>query len=81
METSIIKIGNSKGLRLSKVILKKYKIEDKVEMILEESQIILRPIASPRKNWDNQFIQMAKNGDDSLLIDDVFEDENLDEWK
>lgn len=81
METSIIKIGNSKGLRLSKVILKKYKIEDKVEMILEESQIILRPIAEPRKNWDNQFIQMAKNGDDSLLIDDVFEDENLDEWK
>ena len=36
METAIIKIGNSKGLRLSKTILEKYNIKDKVEMILEK---------------------------------------------
>ena len=44
METAIIKIGNSKGLRLSKTILEKYNIKDKVEMILEKGQIILKPI-------------------------------------
>ena len=33
MEAAIIKIGNSKGLRLSKTILEKYNIKDKVEMI------------------------------------------------
>ena len=49
METSIIKIGNSKGLRLSKAILEKYNIKDKVELILEKGQIILKPIALPRK--------------------------------
>ena len=41
MEASIIKIGNSKGLRLSKTILEKYNIKDKVELILEKGQIIL----------------------------------------
>jgi antitoxin MazE len=51
METAIIKIGNSKGLRLSKTILEKYNIKDKVEMILDKGQIILKPIDSPRKNW------------------------------
>ena len=81
MEASIIKIGNSKGLRLSKTILEKYNIQDKVEIILEKGQIIIRPIAKPRKNWDNQFRKMAENGDDQLLMDDVFEDESLDEWK
>ncbi len=81
MEASIIKIGNSKGLRLSKTILEKYNIQDKVEIILEKGQIIIRPLATPRKDWDNQFRKMAENGDDQLLMDDVFEDESLDEWK
>ncbi|WP_304142539.1 AbrB/MazE/SpoVT family DNA-binding domain-containing protein [Mesoflavibacter zeaxanthinifaciens] len=80
METSIIKIGNSKGLRLSKTILEKYKIKDKVEIILEKGEIILRPITSPRKNWEKEFRKMSENGDDKLLMNDVFEDENLEEW-
>lgn len=80
METSIIKIGNSKGLRLSKTILKKYNIKDKVELILEKGRIILKPIDEPRKNWEKEFEKMHLNNDDQLLMPDVFEDETLDEW-
>ena len=80
MEASIIKIGNSKGLRLSKTILDKYNIKDKVELILEEEQIVLKSISEPRKNWEKEFEKMNKNGDDQLLINDVFEDENFEEW-
>ena len=80
METSIIQIGNSRGLRLSKTILEKYNIKDKVELILEEGQIILRPIDSPRENWEEKFKKMADHGDDHLLLNDVFEDENFEEW-
>jgi antitoxin MazE len=80
MEASIIKIGNSKGLRLSKTILEKYQIKDKVELILEKSQIVLRPINTPRINWEKQFKEMAENNDDTLLINDVFEEESFEEW-
>ncbi|MBC6399588.1 MAG: AbrB/MazE/SpoVT family DNA-binding domain-containing protein [Ekhidna sp.] len=80
METSIIKIGNSKGLRLSKTILKKYDIRDKVELILEKGQIILKPIASPRKNWEKKFKKMNESRDDKLLMNNVFEDEDLEKW-
>ncbi|MDB4144370.1 AbrB/MazE/SpoVT family DNA-binding domain-containing protein [Flavobacteriaceae bacterium] len=80
METAIIQIGNSKGLRLSKTILEKYNIKDKVEMILEKGRIILKPIDSPRKNWEKAFEEMSKNNDDTLLFNDVFEDENFEEW-
>lgn len=80
MEAAIIKIGNSRGLRLSKTILEKYNIKDKVELILEKGQIILKPIEAPRKGWEEQFKQMRANNDDELLIDDVFEDENFEEW-
>lgn len=80
METPIVKIGNSKGLRLSKTIIEKYNIKDKVELIFEKGHIILKPIETPRKNWEKQFKKMAENVDDALLINDVFEDENLEEW-
>ena len=80
METSIIKIGNSKGLRLSKTILEQYNIKDKVELILEKGQIVLKPIDSPRKGWEREFKKMSESGDDRLLMGDVFEDENLEEW-
>ena len=44
MEIPIIKIGNSKGIRLNKSIFELYNITDKVEVILEKGKIILKPI-------------------------------------
>ena len=81
MEVSVIKIGNSRGIRLSKILLEKYCIKDTVDLILEKGQIVIKPISKPRKGWEKAFKEMAENGDDRLLFDDVFEDENLKEWK
>jgi len=81
MEISISKIGNSRGIRLSKMLLEKYNIKDKVELILEKGQIIIKPISEPRKGWDSAFKEMHENGDDQLLMGDVFEDEELEDWK
>ena len=81
MEVSVIKIGNSKGIRLSKTLLDKYNIQDTVEVILEKGQIVIKPLSRPRKGWEKAFKKMAENGDDRLLIKDVFDDENLEEWK
>lgn len=80
MEISVINIGNSKGIRLSKIILEKYNIQDKIELILEKEFIVLKPKTEPRKNWEKAFKKMRENNDDQLLIDDVFEDENFEEW-
>lgn len=80
MEISVIQIGNSKGFRLPKTILERYQITDKVEMILEKGQIILRPISEPRKGWDKAFKKMHREEEDQLFFNDVFEDENFDEW-
>lgn len=81
MQVSIINIGNSKGIRLTKNLLEKYDIKDKVELILEKGRIILKPVSKPRQGWEKSFQLMRENGDDRLLIDDIFNDENLEEWK
>jgi len=81
MHISVITIGNSKGIRLSKTLIEKYNIQDKLELILEKDRIILKPARAPRKGWENAFRKMHEAGDDRQLIADVFEDESLEEWK
>ena len=80
MNIAVIQIGNSKGIRLGKAILEKYNIKDAVELVLEKGYIIIKPTSTPRKDWEKAFKKMHENGDDKLLITDMFEDENLEEW-
>ena len=81
MQLSIIQIGNSKGLRLPKILLERYCLEGKVELELQDDAILIRPVHSPkpRQGWEAAFQQMHEQGDDQLLIDDVFEDESWEE--
>jgi antitoxin MazE len=80
MEVSVIKTGSSKGIGLSKTLLEKYNIKDTVDLILESDQIIIKPLSKPRNGWEKAFKKMSENEDDQLLMNDVFEDENLEEW-
>jgi antitoxin MazE len=81
MEVSVVKIGNSRGIRFSKTIIERYNIRDTVEMILDKGHITIKPLSRPRKGWDKAFIEMHANGDDKLIMPDIFEEENLEEWK
>jgi len=63
----IVKIGNSQGIRIPKPLLDQTGIRDDVELEVENTQIIIRPISTPRLGWDDAFRIMAQNGDDTLL--------------
>ncbi|MDI1356074.1 MAG: AbrB/MazE/SpoVT family DNA-binding domain-containing protein [bacterium] len=80
MDVSLISIGNSKGIRLSKTILEKYNIQDTIELVLEKGFIILKPKTAARKGWEKSFKKMHQNGDDKPLMTDVFKDESFEEW-
>lgn len=80
MDISVISIGNSKGIRLSKTLLEKWNIQDTVELILEKDYFIIKPKSNPRNAWEKAFKKMHENRNDKLLMNDVFEDENFEEW-
>jgi antitoxin MazE len=80
LELPVIKIGNSKGIRLKKSILDRYDIRDKVELIFEKGRIILKPVSKPRSGWAGAFKKMGENHEDRLLIPDVFDEETGEEW-
>lgn len=73
MRAHIVKIGNSQGIRIPKPLLDQTGIKDDVELEVDQTRIIIRPISNPRSGWDNAFKVMAQNGDDALVNgDDAF---------
>lgn len=67
MKTKVIKIGNSRGIRLPKVILHQIGINDEVDLEVDRDRIILKPILHQRSGWREAFQKMASNFDDRLL--------------
>ena len=67
MKTKVIKIGNSRGIRLPKVILHQIGIQDEVDLEVDRDRIILKPIRHRRSGWREAFQKMAANSDDGLL--------------
>ncbi len=67
MRASIIKIGNSRGLRLPKPVIEQCGFEKEVEIEVRNNEVIIRPVKQPRHNWAKAFKAMAEMGDDKLI--------------
>jgi len=80
MEVSIINVGNSKGILLSKTILEKYGFVEKIELIMKQDHLELLPVKPPRQGWDKAFKEMHESGEDELLFDDILDDDIIEEW-
>ncbi|MDT7777704.1 MAG: antitoxin MazE [Acidobacteriota bacterium] len=71
MKTRIVKIGNSQGVRIPKLLLERSNLAEEVELEAEDDRIIIRSTRQPRQEWERAFRAMAERGDDSLLDDDL----------
>lgn len=81
MEAAIVSIGNSKGIRIPKIILEQCHIKQRVNIETKGESIIIRPLRSEaRKNWGQSFQKMHENKDDQLLIDDAI-DLGMERWE
>ncbi|MEX1232920.1 MAG: hypothetical protein WEB58_21915 [Planctomycetaceae bacterium] len=78
--TQIIQIGNSRGVRLPKLLLDQVSLSGEVEISVEDDQIVIRSATRPRANWDRQFQVMAERGDDKLLDESTPTQWDEDEW-
>lgn len=83
MKTHIVRIGNSRGLRLPKAVLAQCKLEDAVEIEIEDNRLVIRPARGARAGWDEAFVAMVKHGDDTLLDRDALKPTGWDktEWR
>lgn len=65
-----MRIGNSQGVRIPKVMLNDSRLEEDVELEICDEGILIRPAKNPRQNWDAAFREMADDDADELLIED-----------
>ena len=63
----IVRIGNSRGIRVPKVLLDQAQLPDEVELHAEPGRLIVQGARRPRMGWAELARVMAGRGHDDLL--------------
>jgi len=77
----LVKMGNSRGVRLPRIFLEEAELDEEVEMEVQYGQVIIRLVPRPRRDWEKQFDGMTARGDDRLLDSKAFSLTSWDEEK
>jgi antitoxin MazE len=67
MKTRLVKIGNSRGIRLPKAIIEQAGLDEEVELKVESNRLVIRAAKNPRAGWDEECRRMHECGDDVLI--------------
>lgn len=59
MKTRLVRIGNSRGLRLPKPLIEQLGFEDEVELRAENGALVIRPARRVRVGWADAAKQLA----------------------
>ena len=68
MRVDLIRIGNSRGIRLPKPVIEQCGFGNTVELHIEDNRVVLTPVRSLRERWTEAFQEMARRGDDDLVL-------------
>ncbi len=59
--TTLIKIGNSQGVRIPKIIIEQAQLIDKkLEFKIVDDGLLIQPVKKPRQGWKEQFDRVSK---------------------
>jgi len=81
MKSRIVQIGNSRGIRLPKVLLEEAQLADEVELEAEPGRILIRNGSRPRAGWAAAARRMRERGADRLIDPTTATRFDKKEWK
>jgi antitoxin MazE len=81
IRTRLIRIGNSQGIRIPKILLEQSGIGAEVEIEVHGDRLTIRTAPQLRKGWDAAFAEMAIQNDDVLLDEVITTDWEDNEWE
>lgn len=80
VRTHLIRIGNSRGIRIPKPLLEQAGLGETVQLVAERGRLVIQPDRAPRQGWAEAFAAMAERGDDRLLLGEITNSFDRDEW-
>ena len=83
MEARLIRIGNSRGIRIPKALIEAAGLDAPLRMRVVDSGLLIERVGEPRVGWAAAARELRDRGDDGLLDDPVptVFDESEWEWK
>jgi len=87
MQVNVVKIGNSKGIRIPKKVLDQCQVDDALELSVENNVIILKPVhRKPREGWAEAIAASHKKyGEEAVdkewLEADLLGDAEVEDWE
>lgn len=73
MKAELVRIGNSRGVRIPKPLIEQCGLGKTVELRVENDRLIISPGRQPRQGWDEAFRASLREthhaSDDELLLD------------
>jgi antitoxin MazE len=67
MKTRLVRIGNSRGVRIPKPLIEQVGLEDEVELRVVPDGLIIESARKPRANWAAAAKRLHQRGEDGLL--------------
>ena len=80
IRSKVVKIGNSRGIRIPRTVLEQAGLTDEVEMTVEGNKLIIQASRQTRQDWEERFIDMAIHNDDQLLDEVATPQWDEEEW-
>jgi antitoxin MazE len=68
MKTRLVRIGNSRGVRLPKAIIAQAGLTEEVELDVQDGTVVIARATSARSGWADAAKQV-RQGDEDLLLD------------
>jgi len=83
METKLVKIGNSLGIRIPKSLIQQYNLSANVEIDPTTDGILIRPKKKSRKGWEQQLTAAINEGHkpDNELLEGFGDNFTEQEWQ
>ena len=81
MKTRIIRIGNSRGIRIPKSFIEDAGLESEVQIRVVESGVLIEKVHSPRAGWSEAAEKLRERGEDGLLDESVLSDFDVSAWE
>ena len=67
MRTRLVRIGNSRGIRIPKLLIEQAGLEDEVELRVVEHGIVIESVRAPRAGWGEAARLVRERGEDGML--------------